>query len=102
MIAVYSKVYVKCLSKCPIALPQVEVYLMFSCLKKTNMECLWTTIFQAYHPGRCNEVLKWKPPELNSVDFKLEIKTVAGGEGYEVRNIENIKSLPSNHAILQK
>lgn len=26
-----------------------------------------------YIPGRCMEVLKWKPPSLNSVDFKLLI-----------------------------
>ncbi|VDI13044.1 mRNA-capping enzyme [Mytilus galloprovincialis] len=26
-----------------------------------------------YCPGRCMEVLKWKPPELNSIDFKLKI-----------------------------
>ncbi|XP_053382775.1 mRNA-capping enzyme-like [Mercenaria mercenaria] len=34
-----------------------------------------------YHPGRCKDVLKWKPPELNSVDFKLMITLDAGGEG---------------------
>ncbi len=32
-----------------------------------------TTIFQPYVYGRCQEVLKWKPPDLNSVDFKLQI-----------------------------
>ncbi|KAL5013443.1 hypothetical protein ScPMuIL_007713 [Solemya velum] len=26
-----------------------------------------------YVPGRCMDVLKWKPPEMNSVDFKLKI-----------------------------
>lgn len=34
----------------------------------------------AYKPGRCSDVLKWKPPELNSVDFKLVI-AVTGGIG---------------------
>ncbi|KAL4218429.1 hypothetical protein ACF0H5_023164 [Mactra antiquata] len=34
-----------------------------------------------YCPGRCSDVLKWKPPELNSVDFKLNITLDAGGEG---------------------
>uniref|UniRef100_A0A336MHT3 mRNA-capping enzyme n=1 Tax=Culicoides sonorensis TaxID=179676 RepID=A0A336MHT3_CULSO len=31
-----------------------------------------------YLPGQCPEVLKWKPPELNSVDFKLLIKEESG------------------------
>ncbi|XP_063703716.1 mRNA-capping enzyme-like [Culicoides brevitarsis] len=31
-----------------------------------------------YTPGQCPEVLKWKPPELNSVDFKLLIKEESG------------------------
>jgi mRNA-capping enzyme len=26
-----------------------------------------------YKHGRCDDILKWKPPELNSVDFKLRI-----------------------------
>jgi len=26
-----------------------------------------------YHCGRCSDMLKWKPPSLNSVDFKLKI-----------------------------
>lgn len=26
-----------------------------------------------YEPGRCQSVLKWKPPHLNSVDFKLQV-----------------------------
>lgn len=33
-----------------------------------------------YKPGRCDEILKWKPPNLNSVDFRLKI-TKVGGEG---------------------
>ncbi|XP_066533828.1 mRNA-capping enzyme [Hoplias malabaricus] len=33
-----------------------------------------------YKPGRCDEILKWKPPSLNSVDFRLKISKV-GGEG---------------------
>lgn len=34
-----------------------------------------------YHPGRCKDVLKWKPPDMNSVDFKLMITIDEGGEG---------------------
>lgn len=33
-----------------------------------------------YKAGRCDDILKWKPPSLNSVDFRLKITTV-GGEG---------------------
>ncbi|XP_038052592.1 mRNA-capping enzyme-like [Patiria miniata] len=29
-----------------------------------------------YTPGRCDTVLKWKPPSLNSVDFKLQITSM--------------------------
>lgn len=29
-----------------------------------------------YSPGRCLEMLKWKPPEQNSIDFKIKIVTV--------------------------
>ncbi|KAM3602318.1 uncharacterized protein V6R79_001826 [Siganus canaliculatus] len=33
-----------------------------------------------YRAGRCDDILKWKPPSLNSVDFRLKI-TKVGGEG---------------------
>ncbi|KAJ8008923.1 hypothetical protein DPEC_G00083460 [Dallia pectoralis] len=33
-----------------------------------------------YKAGRCDDILKWKPPSLNSVDFRLKI-TKVGGEG---------------------
>ncbi|XP_010881117.2 mRNA-capping enzyme isoform X1 [Esox lucius] len=33
-----------------------------------------------YKAGRCDDILKWKPPSLNSVDFRLKI-AVVGGEG---------------------
>ena len=38
------------------------------CVRDT--ECLW---WQAYQAGQCPAVLKWKPPNLNSVDFRLSI-----------------------------
>lgn len=36
---------------------------------------------EPYIAGRCDDVLKWKPLSLNSVDFKLKI-IVEGGVGY--------------------
>uniref|UniRef100_A0A1I7XLM0 mRNA_cap_enzyme domain-containing protein n=1 Tax=Heterorhabditis bacteriophora TaxID=37862 RepID=A0A1I7XLM0_HETBA len=32
--------------------------------------------FFPYTPGRCDIVLKWKPPSHNSIDFKLQIRRV--------------------------
>uniref|UniRef100_A0AAY4BAH4 mRNA-capping enzyme n=1 Tax=Denticeps clupeoides TaxID=299321 RepID=A0AAY4BAH4_9TELE len=31
-----------------------------------------------YKPGRCDDILKWKPPSHNSVDFRLKITKVCG------------------------
>ncbi|XP_075453954.1 mRNA-capping enzyme isoform X2 [Ascaphus truei] len=39
-----------------------------------------------YKPGRCNDILKWKPPNMNSVDFRLKI-TKVGGEGLIPQNV---------------
>ncbi|XP_034965306.1 mRNA-capping enzyme isoform X2 [Zootoca vivipara] len=39
-----------------------------------------------YKPGRCDDILKWKPPSLNSVDFRLKITRV-GGEGLLPHNV---------------
>ncbi|XP_006095429.1 mRNA-capping enzyme isoform X1 [Myotis lucifugus] len=39
-----------------------------------------------YRPGRCDDILKWKPPSLNSVDFRLKI-TRMGGEGLLPQNV---------------
>ncbi|XP_014456070.2 mRNA-capping enzyme isoform X5 [Alligator mississippiensis] len=39
-----------------------------------------------YKPGRCDDILKWKPPSLNSVDFRLKI-TKIGGEGLLTQNV---------------
>ncbi|XP_068216244.1 mRNA-capping enzyme isoform X2 [Palaemon carinicauda] len=33
---------------------------------------------EPYTVGRCDEVLKWKPPSLNSVDFKLKVVRKTG------------------------
>lgn len=34
-----------------------------------------------YVPGRCDSILKWKPPHLNSIDFLLKIERLDAGEG---------------------
>lgn len=34
-----------------------------------------------YVAGRCDSILKWKPPHLNSIDFKLKIEKQAESEG---------------------
>ncbi|XP_043922911.1 mRNA-capping enzyme [Protopterus annectens] len=31
-----------------------------------------------YKPGRCDDILKWKPPSHNSVDFRLQISRIQG------------------------
>ncbi|XP_070533802.1 mRNA-capping enzyme-like isoform X2 [Ptychodera flava] len=42
-----------------------------------------------YEPGRCINVLKWKPPTLNSVDFRLK-----------VQRVERPGMLPETHGYL--
>ncbi|XP_032829539.2 mRNA-capping enzyme [Petromyzon marinus] len=39
-----------------------------------------TRPIDVYVPGRCTDMLKWKPPSQNSVDFRLKISKI-GGEG---------------------
>ena len=34
-----------------------------------------------YTPGRNEDILKWKPPELNSIDFKLRVQKTKPGIG---------------------
>ncbi|GMT11423.1 hypothetical protein PFISCL1PPCAC_2720 [Pristionchus fissidentatus] len=38
---------------------------------------IFQPVDEPYVPGRCDTVLKWKPPSHNSVDFKLQIRKVA-------------------------
>lgn len=42
-----------------------------------------------YKPGTCQDVLKWKPPSLNSIDFKMKIERV-GGEGKITKLVCNL------------
>nr|XP_022914085.1 mRNA-capping enzyme [Onthophagus taurus] len=41
---------------------------------------------EPYVTGQCDEVLKWKPLELNSVDFRLKL-TRKGGEGLVTKTV---------------
>jgi mRNA-capping enzyme len=41
-------------------------------LQHENDGLIFTIDECPYYPGTCNEILKWKPIELNSIDFKLE------------------------------
>ena len=36
---------------------------------------------EGYTPGRCDTLLKWKPPSLNSIDFRLKIDSKGAKEG---------------------
>uniref|UniRef100_A0A8C5Q5X0 mRNA-capping enzyme n=1 Tax=Leptobrachium leishanense TaxID=445787 RepID=A0A8C5Q5X0_9ANUR len=44
------------------------------------------TARKKYKAGRCDDILKWKPPNMNSVDFRLKITRV-GGEGLLTQNV---------------
>lgn len=49
--------------------------------KSSKLFSFWDLVsLQRYKAGRCDDILKWKPPNLNSVDFRLKI-TKVGGEG---------------------
>uniref|UniRef100_A0A3B3TG90 mRNA-capping enzyme n=1 Tax=Paramormyrops kingsleyae TaxID=1676925 RepID=A0A3B3TG90_9TELE len=41
---------------------------------------------EKYRPGRCDDILKWKPPSHNSVDFRLKIAKI-GGEGLLTKTV---------------
>uniref|UniRef100_A0A0M3K246 mRNA guanylyltransferase n=1 Tax=Anisakis simplex TaxID=6269 RepID=A0A0M3K246_ANISI len=37
---------------------------------------IFQPVKEPYRAGRCDSVLKWKPPSHNSIDFKLQIRKV--------------------------
>jgi len=41
-------------------------------LEHQNDGLIFTVDDCPYYPGTCDEILKWKPVELNSIDFKLQ------------------------------
>ncbi|KAI7899675.1 mRNA capping enzyme, catalytic domain-containing protein [Cokeromyces recurvatus] len=40
-------------------------------LKHKSDGIIWTPVKYPYTPGTCEKLLKWKPPELNTVDFRI-------------------------------
>ncbi|KAG1085410.1 hypothetical protein G6F42_021411 [Rhizopus arrhizus] len=40
-------------------------------LKHKSDGIIWTPVKCPYTPGTCEKLLKWKPPELNTVDFRI-------------------------------
>lgn len=44
---------------------------------------------EPYCPGRCDEVLKWKPLNMNSVDFRLKIVREEGA-GYFITFVKSL------------
>jgi mRNA-capping enzyme len=38
-----------------------------------NLGLIFQPVDEKYTAGRCDSILKWKPPSMNSVDFKLQI-----------------------------
>ena len=37
---------------------------------------IYQPVDEPYKGGRCDSILKWKPPSMNSVDFRLEIVVI--------------------------
>ena len=44
---------------------------IFKKLEHENDGLIFTEDRCPYHPGTCTAIYKWKPPHLNSIDFKL-------------------------------
>lgn len=41
-------------------------------LPHENDGLIFTKEFCPYYPGTCEEILKWKPQELNTIDFEAK------------------------------
>lgn len=52
-------------------------YVWFNIVPQLAHHCdglIYTPIYRSYEPGTCYNLLKWKPYDLNSVDFELRIE----------------------------
>ena len=45
---------------------------------------------EGYIPGRCDKLLKWKPPSLNSIDFRLRKHSEKAREGLLAGKVYNL------------
>lgn len=41
-------------------------------LMHENDGLIFTVDACPYYPGTCNEIIKWKPPHMNSIDFEMK------------------------------
>ncbi|OAG31443.1 mRNA guanylyltransferase [Nematocida displodere] len=47
-------------------------------LSHENDGLIFTCVNHTYQPGTCRAYLKWKPPHLNSIDFRLRKTAISG------------------------
>ena len=66
---------IRCKDFYPLAKIQ-EVFQLLPKLPHENDGLILAPNHQAYLPGRDNKLLKWKPPHLNTVDFRLDVEKV--------------------------
>ncbi|KAI8335846.1 mRNA capping enzyme, catalytic domain-containing protein [Chlamydoabsidia padenii] len=50
------------------------VFEQISKLRHNSDGIIWTPVKCPYVPGKCEKLLKWKPPEKNTVDFRINAK----------------------------
>ncbi|KAL0095879.1 mRNA capping enzyme, catalytic domain-containing protein [Phycomyces blakesleeanus] len=50
------------------------VFGQMSKLKHSSDGVIWTPVKCPYVPGTCEKLLKWKPPELTTVDFRISAR----------------------------
>jgi len=58
--------------------------------KGTNDGLIFTRSDRPYTSGTCEDILKWKPRELNSVDFLLSVKEMDGQRRYVRISCNNV------------